>query len=254
MSSLGLPVVRVAGIDLVDADLPAVLATLAVVRDRPVIAYALHVGSLNAAGDVDVRRAYATGDLTYADGVAVVLVGRAAGGRSLGRAPTTDLAPALLRIRRAAGPVRVFLLGGPPGLAAAAGRRLAEDLGVTVVGVAGGYGLDKAALVRALHDTRPDVVLVGMGSPLEVHLLAELRPYLPTALYLTCGGWFGFLAGHETRAPVLLQRCGLEWTARLAQAPRRLLPRYLQGAWTTARLLTAVLRDGTGARPRTVST
>ena len=60
------------------------------------------------------------------------------------------------------------------------------------------------------------------------------RDELPPGLVLTCGGWFGHLVGDEKRAPRLLRRSGLEWIARVAQAPPRLGPRYAQGAGATA--------------------
>jgi N-acetylglucosaminyldiphosphoundecaprenol N-acetyl-beta-D-mannosaminyltransferase len=41
------------------------------------------------------------------------------------------------------------------------------------------------------------------------------------------GGSFGFVAGEVPRAPLWMQRLGLEWTHRLAQEPRRLARRYL---------------------------
>ncbi len=233
MTALGLPTVQVAGIDVVDASLVSVAGALPRTPSHPVLAFALHVGGLNAAADPAVRVAYSCADLTYADGVAVVLLARLAGASSIGRSPTTDLGPMLLDSLASGRAGRVFLLGGPVGLAEAAGRRVAEDHGVTVVGTMGGYDIDREQLLLALRAARPDVVLVGLGSPREMLLLCELRAELPPALYLTCGGWFGFLADEEERAPAVLRNVGLEWLWRLKQAPRRLAGRYARGTWTT---------------------
>jgi exopolysaccharide biosynthesis WecB/TagA/CpsF family protein len=60
------------------------------------------------------------------------------------------------------------------------------------------------------------------------------RDHLPSTVVLTCGGWFGHVAGDERRAPRLLRRSGLEWIARMAQQPRRLGPRYAKGLVSTA--------------------
>jgi N-acetylglucosaminyldiphosphoundecaprenol N-acetyl-beta-D-mannosaminyltransferase len=242
MSQLGLPTVPVAGIEVVDADEQAVLGALAAAaRDRPVLAYALHVGGLNSAGEPAVRRAYAAGDLTYADGVAVVALARMAGATSIQRVPTTDLGPLLVRTQGQAGRGRVFLLGGPEGLADAAGRRIAADSGVTIVGAMSGMSVDRDAFLAAIREAEPDVVFVGMGAPREILFLSELRDRLPPALYLTCGGWFGFLVGTERRAPAVLRRYGLEWVWRLKHHPQRLLGRYSLGVWTTARLAARML-------------
>jgi N-acetylglucosaminyldiphosphoundecaprenol N-acetyl-beta-D-mannosaminyltransferase len=41
------------------------------------------------------------------------------------------------------------------------------------------------------------------------------------------GAAFDFHAGRVSMAPQWMQERGLEWTYRIAQEPRRLLPRYL---------------------------
>jgi N-acetylglucosaminyldiphosphoundecaprenol N-acetyl-beta-D-mannosaminyltransferase len=235
------PTVQVAGIDVVDAPMAAIARQLARPSDRAVLAFALHVGGLNAASDPAVRRAYACADLSYADGIAVVLLARLAGASSIERTPTTDLGPVLLDSMAGQGARRVFLIGGADGLAEAAGRRLARDHDVTVVGTMSGYDVDRDSFLAALRAARPDVVIVGLGSPREMLFLADLRCDLPPALYLTCGGWFGFLVGEEQRAPEALRSSGLEWVWRLKQSPRRLAGRYARGLWTTVRLSVSLL-------------
>jgi UDP-N-acetyl-D-mannosaminuronic acid transferase (WecB/TagA/CpsF family) len=68
------------------------------------------------------------------------------------------------------------------------------------------------------------------------------RDELPPGLVLTCGGWFGHIVGDEKRAPRVLRRSGLEWIARVAQAPTRLAPRYARGAGATAILALSTLQ------------
>jgi N-acetylglucosaminyldiphosphoundecaprenol N-acetyl-beta-D-mannosaminyltransferase len=239
--TLDVATVQLSGISVADADFEVTAEVLSAPPVGAVLAFALHIGGLNAAADPAVQQAYAAGSLTYADGAAVVLLARLAGARSIERAATTDLAPLVLRRHRAAGRDRVFLLGGPPGLAEAAGRQLAKDCDVRIVGTMSGYAVPPRMVLSMLRDAAPDIVLVGLGSPREMFFLSELEPHLPPALYLTCGGWFGFLAGDEKRAPEALRRSGLEWVWRLKQHPRRLLGRYARGAWTTARLATSLL-------------
>jgi N-acetylglucosaminyldiphosphoundecaprenol N-acetyl-beta-D-mannosaminyltransferase len=253
VTALGLPTVRIAGIDVVDAPMRTLLEVLPAAPERPVLAFALHIGGLTAATDPTVSNAYACADLTYADGISAVLLARLAGAEAVDRSATTDLAPLLFDAFAAAGAERVFLIGGPSGLAEAAGLRLARDHGVKVVGCMPGYDVDRAAFLTALEATRPDIVLVGLGSPREMFFLSELRTYLPPGLYLTCGGWFGFLAGEEIRAPALLRSLGLEWLWRLLQDPTRLAGRYARGVWTMVRLAGRLLgsRSGREADPST---
>jgi N-acetylglucosaminyldiphosphoundecaprenol N-acetyl-beta-D-mannosaminyltransferase len=112
-----------------------------------------------------------------------------------------------------------------------------------VVYTANGYHHDWREPLTRLRESAPDITVVGLGAPREMVWSQRHRDELPHGLVLTCGGWFGHLVGDERRAPRMLRRSGLEWIARLAQAPRRLGPRYARGAGATALLaLTALQR------------
>lgn len=203
--------------------------------------YALHVGGINLmAGS---HQAYVDGlrnaDLVYADGAAVVFLAKVAGARRIERAATTDIGlPVLAGTSAALGrPVRVALVGGPVGLAERAGAILAARVPVEVVFATDGFRRDEEAVAAELRSVSPDVIIVGMGAPAEVEWVERLKPLLPPATVLTCGGWFTFLVGDERRAPGALQRLNLEWSYRLLQAPKRLFRRYLSGVWNTLRFV-----------------
>lgn len=241
-------VVGVRVLDLVADDVVDLLAQPA--NGYPRVAYAYHVGGLIQATDQEFVRVMNSADLVYADGVAVVALGRAAGATQIERAPTTDVGtPAVsLLSSRLGRPARVALVGGPPGLAAEAGHALATETGCEVVAVADGYFSDSEVVVSELKEAAPDLILVGMGMPKEAMWVAQHRSELPPAVVLTCGGWFGFLAGTEPRAPRFLQRLGLEWTYRLQHDFRRLVGRYAIGAWVTVQHFPAHWRRGRSLR------
>jgi hypothetical protein len=93
-----------------------------------------------------------------------------------------------------------------------------------------GFEADAAVmgeLVQRLTDARPDIIYVALGSPKQEKLIGRLRPFLPQSWWLGVGVSFSFLCGHVLRAPLWMQRCGLEWMHRLGQEPRRLFRRYL---------------------------
>jgi N-acetylglucosaminyldiphosphoundecaprenol N-acetyl-beta-D-mannosaminyltransferase len=217
-------------------------------RGERCVAFALHVGGLLQRGDEAFVRAFNAADVRYADGAAVVVLARANGAARIERAPTTDLGHDVLHGLRArlGRPLRLALLGGPAGVADLAGRSLAEAHDVEVVHARSGYGFRTGDVVAELAACRPDVVLVGLGMPFEATWVHEHRAELPPAVVLTCGGWFGFLAGLEHRAPRRVQALSLEWAWRLAQQPRRLGGRYARGALVTASLgaRTLVRRPG----------
>ena len=212
--------------------------------DRPAFAYALHVGGLNARRERDFVVAMRQADVVYADGGSVVWLARLAGGHRVERAPTTDIGWDLMRgfAQKVGRAPRVALIGGPPGLAERAQEVLEADGVADVVHVEHGYHTDWDEPLTALRKAAPDITVVGLGAPREMVWSQQHRDELPAGLVLTCGGWFGHLVGDEKRAPALLRRSGLEWIARVAQAPGRLGPRYARGAGSTAALAFSTLQ------------
>ena len=103
-------------------------------------------------------------------------------------------------------------------------------------------------IIQVLSETRPDIVYVALGSPKQEKLIARLRPVLPGAWWLGVGNSFSFLSGEVRRAPVWMQRTGVEWVHRLIQEPRRLFRRYVvDGLPFAARMFAAALRARFGA-------
>jgi N-acetylglucosaminyldiphosphoundecaprenol N-acetyl-beta-D-mannosaminyltransferase len=158
-------------------------------RDRAVLAFALHVGGLNALNDDAFVRAMNAADLVYADGGSVVWLGKRNGASRMGRAATTDIGWDVLRgIGARLGRIpRVALIGGRPGLAKSAGAVL-EDAGVAEpVLIVHGYHESWTDHVDRVRSARPDVVLVGMGAPNEMIWAHEWAPSFGQGLVLTCG-------------------------------------------------------------------
>jgi N-acetylglucosaminyldiphosphoundecaprenol N-acetyl-beta-D-mannosaminyltransferase len=86
---------------------------------------------------------------------------------------------------------------------------------------------EDAADIAAINAARPDFVWIGLGMPKqEKWMVAHLGKVHATAL-LGVGAAFDFHAGTKPRAPVWMQRSGLEWLFRLLSEPRRLAHRYL---------------------------
>jgi N-acetylglucosaminyldiphosphoundecaprenol N-acetyl-beta-D-mannosaminyltransferase len=214
-------------------------------RGTPARAYALHVGGLNQRHNADFVDEMRAAELVYADGGSIVLLAKLAGARRVQRAPTTDLGWDVLRAvgQRLGRPARLALIGGPPGLANRAGAALEDGAAGTVVFESDGFQANWEPVLDNLVAAEADVCLVGMGAPREMLWVGTWYHRLPHILLLTCGGWFGFLAGDERRAGALLRRSGLEWIARVAQSPRRLGPRYSRGAVSTGVVAAQTLGD-----------
>jgi len=129
---------------------------------------------------------------------------------------------------------RVMLLGGAEGVAERAAQRLHRhnpDLsGVQWHYPPFGFDSDESGfrdVCDAVERARPDVVFVGLGFPRQERLALRLLERFPSTWFVGCGGGITMTAGDVTRAPVWMQRSGLEWVHRLAQEPKRLFRRYL---------------------------
>ncbi|HWX12883.1 MAG TPA: WecB/TagA/CpsF family glycosyltransferase, partial [Trinickia sp.] len=86
----------------------------------------------------------------------------------------------------------------------------------------------RRAVARACLNRSWDIALVCVGSPAQeliAHELAELG--CKSGVALCVGASIDFLTGKSERAPLLLQKMGLEWAYRLSREPGRLWRRYL---------------------------
>ncbi|MEN3306632.1 MAG: N-acetylglucosaminyldiphosphoundecaprenol N-acetyl-beta-D-mannosaminyltransferase [Micromonosporaceae bacterium] len=229
--------------------------------------------------NVDILR-QATSDvasgasLVVADGAPLVWASRLAGTPLPARVPGSDLVWSLARMAGAANR-SLFLLGGAPsghpggppgddsgeprsrrpGGSLTGARRAADVLradcpGLRIAGtLSPPFRFDRDPVLvedvrEELVEAKPDVVYVGLGYPRQEQVIAMLRPHLPGAWFLGCGGAINFLAGDRRRAPVWMRRCGLEWLHRLGAEPRRLWRRYLRDdAPYALRLLLGAIRS-----------
>lgn len=198
--------------------------------------------------DDRVRADLETADLLVADGAPLVWAARLAGTPLPERVTGSGLIWAL-SYGLAQDSASVYLLGGDPdtdGAARAADNLLARFPGLRVAGYESpSYGFDRdrrstQAVLQKVVEAEPDLVYVGLGFPKQERLIEQLRPVLPTSWFLGCGAAINFVAGDCVRAPVWMQRSGLEWAHRLAKEPRRLARRYLrEDAPYAVRLLAA---------------
>ena len=75
--------------------------------------------------------------------------------------------------------------------------------------------------------TGAKILFVGMGVPRQEKFIDEQWATLGVNLAVGVGGSFDVMAGLRRRAPLWMQKVGLEWVYRLIQEPGRLWKRYL---------------------------
>lgn len=207
--------------------------------------------------DAFYARLIAEADIVVADGMPLVWASRLQRTPLPERVAGSDLISSLSEAAAAQGR-SIFLLGGNPGAAERSAQVLTERYpGLRVHGThCPPLGFDYnpealAELIEKLTALQPDIVYVGLGSPKQERLIHELREWLPGSWWLGVGYSFSFLAGEGQRAPLWMQRIGLEWMHRLASEPKRLARRYLvDGIPFAMRLLGGSLFAGLTGRAR----
>jgi N-acetylglucosaminyldiphosphoundecaprenol N-acetyl-beta-D-mannosaminyltransferase len=202
---------------------------------------------VRAQESAELRSVLEHSELNLADGMPVVWLSRLSGRHVPGRTAGSDLVPLALS-RLAAKKARVFLLGGEGSVAIEAGRRLVEAYpGLVIAGHcepphASIDRMPNRSIVRLIQHARPDVLLVALGNPKQELWIARHREALGVSVAIGVGCTLDLIAGRVQRAPVWMQRAGLEWLFRLGQEPGRLFRRYLidvvwlaRFAWDAAR-------------------
>lgn len=183
------------------------------------------------------REALAGADLSVADGVPLVWASRLLGYPLPGRVNGTDLMVRLCG-EAASHAWSVYFLGGRPGAAESAARRLAmafpnlriAGVDCPTIGFMDDPDLDFKVSAR-IEEASPDLLFVALGAPKQEYWIRQ-HLLLPAKVMIGVGGSFELVAGVVRRAPSLFQRVGCEWLWRLSMEPRRLWRRYLIGnAW-----------------------
>jgi N-acetylglucosaminyldiphosphoundecaprenol N-acetyl-beta-D-mannosaminyltransferase len=128
----------------------------------------------------------------------------------------------------------MFLLGTKPQYLTEAIKRTKDKY--PQLKIAGHHGyFDKTslqqnqAIVEQINQVKPNILIVGLGMPLQEQWILKYRPYLDVNVFIPCGAIIDRLAGVVVECPRWLSLLGLEWLHRLIHEPQRLSGRYLLG-------------------------
>jgi len=194
-------------------------------------------------------------DLVTADGMPLVWTSHLLGNPLKERITGADLVPRLAT--GAPGKkLSLYFLGGRGEAAKQAAESLKkENPGMIIAGVDAPFvhiegeklvnaDEDDTQVIRRINDTRPDILLVAFGNPKQEAWFHRNRHRLKAGVTIGIGGAFDFITGTLSRAPLWMQKSGLEWIYRLTQDPRRLWKRYVIGLLKfTVMVLPIILQD-----------
>lgn len=129
---------------------------------------------------------------------------------------------------------KIFLLGAAEGIADKAMKRINDKVGRNIVVGAHSpsYGFEKKEkeceeLIDIVNNSGANVVLVGVGAPKQEKWIMKYKDRMPNVdIWMALGATIDFEAGTLKRAPLIWQKCGMEWLYRCIKEPKRLFKRY----------------------------
>jgi len=221
---LGLPVSRVTLEELLQIADECIKS-----HERLLLGVANVAKVVNARSDSQLRRSLNQADLILADGLPIVWLSRMLGDPLPERIAGIDIMYKLLQQANESR-YRVYFLGAKPEVLRKVIRTVQRDYpGIRIAGYRDGY-FDKAqeqSVAEGIRNSRADIFFVAISSPKKEKFLRKWRDFINVPVCHGVGGSFDILAGVSKRAPLWMQRCGIEWFYRLIQEPRRMWRRYL---------------------------
>jgi N-acetylglucosaminyldiphosphoundecaprenol N-acetyl-beta-D-mannosaminyltransferase len=184
-------------------------------------------------------------DIVSIDGMGIVWGARALGLPVKSRVAGVDLLSELLAVCAQEG-FKPYFLGATPAVLQRAVEQVRERYPtIQFAGLKDGYFTpdEEPDVVEAIRSSRAECLFIGMPTPRKERFLAAYRDELGAPFIMGVGGSFDVLAGKVRRAPLRMQRLGLEWLYRIYQEPRRMWWRYAKtNALYVGILAQAILR------------
>ena len=244
---MSLPEIHLLGMKVTPGELPEIHREISrlIHRKKPGIILCGNVYSLHLCCELPWLAAfYEQADIVYLDGAGISLGARLL---NLGRFRRTTMHEWIwpLATYLAEQGHSLYLLGNPPGVAAQAAANLQSHAPrLRILGSHDGYfakeGLENDAVIAAINRQAPDVLMVGLGMPLEQRWILDNYQKINAKVFWEVGAAFEYWAGVTPACPKWLGDLGLNWLFRLLLEPRRLARRYL---WGNAAFLHQLLKE-----------
>jgi N-acetylglucosaminyldiphosphoundecaprenol N-acetyl-beta-D-mannosaminyltransferase len=184
---------------------------------------------VKASRDPELRQIINDCALINVDGMPVVWASRLLGKPLKERVAGVDLFEALMRRAGEKG-WRVFLLGAKEEVVSKVAATYQHKYPrLVLAGYRNGYWkgeAEEAQVVEQIRDAKPDLLFVAISSPKKEQFLGRWQAEMKIPFAMGVGGTFDVAIGHVKRAPVWMQKSGLEWFYRFLQEPRRMFRRY----------------------------
>jgi N-acetylglucosaminyldiphosphoundecaprenol N-acetyl-beta-D-mannosaminyltransferase len=184
---------------------------------------------VNAQRDLALRQSLQQADLILADGMPIVWLSKLLGKALPERVAGIDLMYGLIE-RACRNSYSVYFLGAKPEVVTKVVEHVAsKHPGTRIAGFRDGYFNEsqEEGVAEQIRASNADILFVGMNSPKKENFLRKWHRHMLVPVCHGVGGSFDVMAGVAKRAPVWMQKGGLEWFYRFVQEPHRMWKRYL---------------------------
>lgn len=172
--------------------------------------------------DPELRELLNSATYQIPDGSGIVLLSKRQGGNIKERVTGCDLFQQLCELA-AKENKKIFLYGAKPGVAERTKEILKDRYeGLQVAGVLDGYVKDQQVIIDTINQANPDFLFIALGSPSQEKWIKENMEQLNVHIFQGVGGSFDVVSGNLNRAPVWMQKVGLEWLYRVILEPKRI--------------------------------
>ena len=185
--------------------------------------------------DEEFKKIYQEASLVLSDSIPLIWASKIIGLPIKERVAGSDLFPAFCQVASKKN-YKIFLLGAELGIAKKVATILKQrNPGLAIVGTySPPFGFEhnqteNEKIIKRINESHPDVLFLGLGTPKQEKWCYAHKNQISVPVIICVGASFDFIAGKSRRAPLWMQRCGLEWLHRFSKEPRRLWKRYVFG-------------------------
>ena len=156
------------------------------------------------------------------DGVGIIYASKIKKGQIKSRITGIDCMDMLCGLASDKG-YKVFLYGAKKEVIEKAKIKLEEKYKqIKIVGTIDGYEKDDKKIVKQINESKAEIIFVALGSPKQENWIMEHMEKLNVSIFQGVGGSFDVISGNIKRAPLWMQKAGLEWLYRLIKEPKRI--------------------------------
>lgn len=186
---------------------------------------------VNAQKDMELKKSIVDCDIINADGMAIVWASRFLRRPLPERVAGIDLMESLVGLA-AQKKYRIFFLGAKEEIVKKVVEVYSSKYGSEIIaGYRNGYfnKEEEQTIAGQIAASKANILFVAMSSPKKEIFLNTYKNSISASFIMGVGGSFDVVAGFVKRAPLWMQKAGLEWFYRVLQEPGRMWKRYLVG-------------------------